>query len=181
MADEKISAMPAAVGMSNTDFFPIVQVGANVKALKSDIFNGRPGEDISGIVVAGHKYLFQESTATDLQIGPGGIGLFDCQNTVTIRAFGAISQPFVQCDKVNGIQCQIGPGNAGIFLLLVGGGSVTLAGPGNTFTIGGFTGVNYQYIAGGAGNWAGSPASVGAALDRIAAAIVARTFGGPIP
>jgi hypothetical protein len=155
MASEKISAMPSATEVGNTDVVPVVQSGANKKSTRLLLLTAGSGEEIALNAAAGQF--------AGIQAGSFSIMLRD-DGFLNIIIGGAN----IQCD---------GSGN-----LTIRGTAVTLNATSGAFIIEQGTGQNIsvQFNTANPGNWTSAPNDLASAVDRIAAALVSFT-GSPIP
>lgn len=155
MANEKISAMPAATEVVDTDLVPIVQAGINKKATRQMLLTG---SNNAPILLRGSSGQFAGIQA----------GIFSIQ----IRDDGFLSITFpggtIQSDSA---------GN-----LILHGSTVAILSISGAVTIGQDIGgsVSVMYNPSDLGNWQATPPDQAAAINRIAA-VVAALLGGPIP
>jgi len=183
MADTKISAMPAAIDVALADEFPIVKAGVNNKATKQQLLTGAAGQN-QYLVAATLSHVGMHNFATTSYIR-----VYDNGNIDIFSAGAAGIQIF---NNVNNAQCYI-KGNGDIDLICLAAGKITrLGAPGvagqiiidnlaGQITINGAGIILIGYVPGVPANWIlPAPGDVWTAIDRIAAAVVARTVGGPI-
>lgn len=182
MPDTKISAMPSAASVLNADLVPIVQAGINDKATKALLLTGGAGEDI--IIVAsslkkaamqnnaGSCFVWCNDNGSVLTTGNQGAQLADSFAGARFNITAANNMEMIcpTVGKTYTIGCSIRNKMVLDDTTLPGAFTLTCAGP-----------VFIPYTPGAPLNWAlPVPPDIWTALDRIAAAIVARTVGGPI-
>ncbi len=176
MADERISAMPAATEVLQVDVVPIVQGGVNKKTSKQILLEAATGEEVAfrglgvsfvGIDNTGRAVALADAgkTAT-LQVPSGGQMGVDaaggCFGTATIG-----QNIYFTADGTNILLCyndgslQFGPFGTPIFLVTPGSQKLV-------------------YSPGAPGNWTGGVNDLFLAMDRVAAALTGLLLG-PIP
>jgi hypothetical protein len=170
MADEKISAMPAASFMANADDMPILRLGANNKISRNLFMVAGPAEAAAwqnssggwvGLNIAGNALVTAAAGASATMSNNALSG------QVTVNVSGA----------VNGVAAM---GQTMSFMMGMAGFMINAAGHTSLLDTSGAS-CFVTFVATGAGNWMGVPNNLATAIDRLAAALVARTAGGPIP
>jgi hypothetical protein len=151
----RITELPAAPDTKNALLLPIVQDGVNYKCTRAALFSSSEGEIVA-----------LEFNGASLVFGAGG--------TWSVASAAGEAIGFAQA--------------AGSSILFTGDGGYILSTPLVQMTVSaagvvamtGATAMSWPYFPGASGNWAGDPATMGDALDRIAAA-VAGLLAAPIP
>jgi hypothetical protein len=164
----KISALPAQGFVMMADQFVCIDATpTDFRVTKLQLLNAAPAESIQlqngtsfvGIDASG-KILLSVVAPDDIFIGDSA----GSQLVIGTTGILSMAVPF-------GVSMVIG--NGACVLTWNGlGDLIVSATPGRTLTV--------TYFEAVPANWIGPPADIWAALDRIAAAIVARTVGGPI-
>jgi hypothetical protein len=181
MPDTKISAFPAAGPLLGAELVPIVQGGADVQTTVSAIAaGGGGGGPIWVTPLAGFLEWQNNAADSDIQLTDAGAwnAQWKANSSWSFLAPGGKHAIF-SFDTVAGLSIATNGFNFVIGMTLAG--QITMNWLANSLTISAFTAVSIQYSPGNPLNWAGSPTTIEAALDRIAAAVVARTVGGAIP
>lgn len=182
MPDTKISALTAAAAVNNADVTVIVQAGVDLKATKALMLTGGAGEDVI-LKASTLKAAKVENSATApvgayLQINENGTILLN-SNSQDVQIVGGSSIFHIAASQDMDMS-NVNPGKK----YTIGCPTrtrVVCDDNTQTFTIVCAGACLYPYIPGAPANWLlPAPTDVWAALDRIAAAIVARTVGGPI-
>jgi hypothetical protein len=181
MPDTKISAMNPTVPLG-PELVPIVQGGLNFRCTAAQIaaLGGGGGGGPIWITPAGMVLRWQNVANTAFwELSDSGHSNFTLQNGLSWVFNGVAGNlwQFNQAGLVMDFVVFQGALNFGNQFA----GQIQFAMPANSMVIGGFAALNYQYIAGAPANWVGVPVELQAAIDRLAAAIVARTIGGAIP
>jgi len=180
MADTKMSDFPATLSVASGDYFPILQGGVNKKAWRSVILVAVAGEHIQ---LVGNGTNYSRIVSADLL------------NYVTVHqgtGIDVLSQTYVK----------IQTGVAGSILDMKTTGDISITLPaGKIFDVGDLLGAArivvdrtlnqvsilstvqpfVTYVPLVPANWAlPVPIDIATAIDRLVAAVVARTVGGPV-
>lgn len=179
MADEKISAMPAATATATGDLIPIVQGGVNKKATKAVLFQGAAGATdayVSGAL--GFVGVIDH-------LGTSGIQVDDANKK--LRGFGAILDfqfgtptGSFQISAAGNISLDAGAHAGIIDLGTVGTAELKLDQGAGTVLLTCANLCSVKYAPAVPGNWAVPVTTIHQALDRLVAAVVARTLGGAV-
>ena len=188
MADEKISAMPAATSVGNADLLPIVQGGVNKRATKILFLTQSTGEPIGlvgpGVAIiridsAGGLQLTAEAgQPVQILVGTSGLYLSPSGDSV-LQA--SLAHRLV-LSSYSGLASVVATGTEDLILSCLGGGTLEfnhnaaiVMNP-NVGSV-----INIAYQDGTVGAWAvGPPSTIREAVDRLATA-VAGLLGVPIP
>lgn len=172
MADEKISAMTVTTVVDETlDYIPIVQGGVNKKVARNWFLSA---------MVTGQTVGFTGGSGSFITVGQDD--LID----ITVNGGAALNVNNANGDQLtvedNAIRFDMT--GAGVFTLASAAGGIFTMDAAGQITITPASGLNPTifYAVGDPSNW-NTPdiLDICTALDRIAAALVARTIGGPIP
>jgi hypothetical protein len=181
MPDTKISGMTPTAPVG-PELVPVVQAGNNFSVTCAQIaaLGGGGGGGPIWVTPGGMALRWQNVLNNAFwQFTDSGHADLSLNNGFNASFSGILGNFWILSQSGGSFDFQVGQGNLtwGAF----GGGLLTVAMPANSFTIGGFTNLTYQYIPIMPGNWTGGVSEIQNALDRLAAAIVARTVGGAIP
>ncbi len=166
----KISAMPAAGPLTGTEPVPVVQSGANKKTTTQAIANLAPaGPPPTQIANGGASVLCSALGAINAVDGGN-------RDTTFTGTQGALIQ------MQSGGQININAGFGFLMRLAANGGFLFIGNVGNAQLVDASGASAFvTYVPAVPANWiAPVPTDLAAAIDRCAAAIVARTVGGPI-
>jgi hypothetical protein len=165
---QKISAMPSVANVNNADELPVVQGGVNMKATRDQYLKTAGGEIIT--IAYG---------PSEVQFSDAGFFLGSFDNA---HGFDFVLANGNHIGMNAAIGIQLDASGSGIIQLAVGAGVIQITAAG-AITIAPAVGQVLQltYTPAVPANWVGGVGTVWNALDRLSAAIVARTIGGAIP
>jgi len=169
MPSVKISALPASTGCDSTDVLPIVTGGVTEK-VPINVLLTAVGGDVRQMLSTTGNGITVSGITSDVIITGNSLGKVVINN-------GSLDVFQLQASG----DCQIVT-NTTDSLTLSGGGHGIAMGPGGNLLIQNAVGffVDVFYTPATPANWVGPVLTERAAIDRLAAAIVLRTAGGPI-
>jgi len=181
MADEKISAMPAAAPLG-PELVPMVQGGVNKSCTPAQIAAlGGGGGGPHWITPAGGNLSWANIALTaGINLGDNGaLGILMSQNSqFQVTGLGGNATMFWQAGVTWTLNVS---GSTKVNFIIGAGGQMTMDPVANSFFCDGFASYDYGYVAATPLNWVGGVSRLERAVDRLAAALIARTVGGPIP
>lgn len=166
--------MPAAASVLNADLFAEVQVGVNQKCTKAQILTGGAGENITLKASSLSRAAIENFSSTAfLWLNDNNNMIMQTTGDVQVTGGATPSQLRIYA-------------NSNIDLLMTAAAATMRLGdvsPGRpNIIIGGAMGTIFMtYVPAVPANWAlPVPGDVWLAIDRLVAAVVARTVGGPV-
>ncbi len=181
MPDTKISAMTSTVP-AGPELVPVVQGGANFSVTCAQIaaLAGGGGGPIWVTPVGMLLRWENVANVSFIQLTDGGIltGASDDNSIIDYRRGAGGRASLHWAANILALNCAFG---AKAQMATSGAGFVGVDDAFNTFQVAGFAALQYQYIPAVPANWVGGVTEIQNALDRLAAAVIARTIGGAIP
>jgi hypothetical protein len=158
---EKISAMTPATDCNNADVIPAVQAGANVKMTR-DAFLTAVGVEFLTLTGAGGDSSIVLGVGGQLALAFGSAGGFGLSDETQTYIIAVNPVPFIiQADRL----IQINNTTSGASIAIdAGGGDISIITGGGQSVV-----ISYTSLVPAA--WAGAPADLANAVDRLASAV----------
>jgi len=165
----KISALPGAASVLNAALIPLVEGGITQSANRAQLLEASGAEDLTLIGASGQTIELEAGGNQNFTVAGGG--------SINLVQTGGDSIAVV---AGGGILVSVAAGNVltishanGALITIFAGGQIQI-------TPGGAGVVVVGYVPAVPGQWLIVPGDLATAIDRLVAAVVARTIGGPV-